>query len=101
MRGCEILLRNFRRRTGELDIVARQGEVLVIAEVRMRSSEDFGGAAASIDGRKRARIVRTALQLLQQSPELGRYPVRFDVIVVRAGAGGEAGIEWIRHAFEA
>lgn len=95
------MLRNFRRRTGELDIVARQGEVLVIAEVRTRSSEDFGGAAASIDGRKRARIVRTALQLLQQSPALARYPVRFDVLVVHPGAGSGASVEWIRHAFEA
>lgn len=75
--------------------------MLVIAEVRTRSSEDFGGAAASIDGRKRARIVRTTVQLLQQTPALARHPVRFDVIVVRSGAGRDTGVEWIRHAFEA
>lgn len=75
--------------------------MLIIAEVRTRSSEDFGGAAASVDGRKRARIVRTTLQLLQQTPALARHPVRFDVIVVHAGAGGAPGVEWIRHAFEA
>lgn len=79
--------------------MARQGEVLIIAEVRTRSREDFGGAAASVDGRKRARIVRTTQQLLQQTPALARRPVRFDVIVVRAGDGGAAEVEWIRHAF--
>ncbi len=99
--GLEIVLRNYRRRTGELDLVAREGEVLVIVEVRMRSSPAFGGAAASIDGLKRARIVRTAQQLLQQRRDLAQLPVRFDVILVGAsGSGTEAPeIEWIRHAF--
>ncbi|MBV8404380.1 MAG: YraN family protein, partial [Gammaproteobacteria bacterium] len=46
--GCEILHCNYRRRLGELDIVARAGEVLVIAEVRTRSSDAWGGAAASV-----------------------------------------------------
>lgn len=96
--GCEIVLRNFRRRTGELDIVARDHGVLAIAEVRLRSREDYGGAAASVDARKRARIVRTSLQLLQQHPELARLPVRFDVLVVHVDE--ETDVEWIRHAFE-
>lgn len=98
-RGCEIVLRNFRRRSGELDIVARERGVLIVAEVRLRSREDYGGAAASVDARKRGRIVRTALQLLQQHRELAHLPVRFDVLVVHEGR--EPGIEWIRHAFEA
>ena len=41
-RGIPILLRNFRRRTGELDVVALEAGVLVIIEVRMRSRQDFG-----------------------------------------------------------
>jgi putative endonuclease len=99
-RGATILLRNFRRRTGELDIVARERDVLVIVEVRMRSREDYGGAAASVVARKRARIVRTAQQLLQMHRELARLPVRFDVAVVTPAAERWT-IEWIRHAFEA
>src|SRR5689334_19194370 len=46
--GLEILSRNFRRRLGELDVIARSGDVLIIAEVRTRSSQNFGGAAASV-----------------------------------------------------
>jgi putative endonuclease len=99
--GLAILLRNYRRRTGELDIVARDGEVLVVVEVRLRASAAFGGAGASIDGRKRARIVRTARQLLQERRDLAALPVRFDVILVGSLALRPVPVEWIRHAFEA
>jgi putative endonuclease len=98
--GLEILQRNYLRRLGELDIVARDpGGVLVIAEVRARSSERFGGAAASVGFRKQQRLVRAASQLLQQRSELSRLPVRFDVLCV-SGVGSERPrVEWIRQAF--
>ena len=99
--GCEILERNYRRRLGELDLIARERGVLVIAEVRTRANADFGCAAASVDRRKQRRITRAAQQLLQQRADLARLPVRFDVLVVHRVAAGEPRIEWIRHAFEA
>ena len=99
--GCEILERNYRRRLGELDLVAREGEVLVIAEVRTRAHAGFGSAAASVDRRKQRRITRAAQQLLQQRAELARLPVRFDVLVVSDLSAPQPRIEWIRHAFEA
>ena len=99
--GCEILQCNYRRRLGELDIVARAAGVLVIAEVRTRTSNAYGGAAASVDRRKQQRITRTASQLLQQRRELAQLPVRFDVLVVSDPFGPAPAIEWIRHAFEA
>jgi putative endonuclease len=98
--GCEILECNYRRRLGELDLIAREHGVLVIAEVRTRASAAFGGAAASVDRRKQQRIARAALQLLQQRRDLARLPVRFDVLVVSGLEGREPRIEWIRHAFE-
>lgn len=99
--GCEILERNYRRRLGELDLVARERDVLVIAEVRTRTHAAFGSAAASVDRRKQRRITRAAQQLLQQRAELARLPVRFDVLVVSDLEAPEPRIEWIRHAFEA
>jgi putative endonuclease len=93
-RGLTVLLRNYRRRLGELDIVAREGDILVIVEVRTRSSQQFGGAAASVDFRKQARIRRAAALLMQQRRDFARLRVRFDVIAVN-----RAGIEWIKHAF--
>jgi putative endonuclease len=99
--GFEILQRNYLRRLGELDVIARRADLLVIAEVRTRSSAAFGGAAASVDRRKQQCIIRTATALLQQRAELARLAVRFDVIVVSDPHGAAPRIEWIRHAFEA
>ena len=98
--GCEILERNYRRRLGELDIIARCAGVLVVAEVRTRASNAFGGAAASVTRVKQRRIVRATQQLLQQRPELARLPVRFDVLVVSNPEAPAPSVEWIKHAFE-
>ena len=101
-RGAQILLRNYRCRCGELDIVARVGpEELAIVEVRTRSSNAFGGAAASVDAGKRQRLVRAASLLLQQRRDLARLRVRFDVIVVHDPCSDAPRIEWIKHAFSA
>ena len=100
-RGCEILHCNYRRRLGELDIVARAGGVLIIVEVRTRASRAYGGAAASVDQRKQRRITRAAQQLLQQRTDLAELPVRFDVIVVNDPCGPAPAIEWLQDAFEA
>jgi putative endonuclease len=92
--GFTIVARNFLRRLGELDVVARQGDLLIIAEVRMRASDRYGGAAASIGRAKQQRIVATAALFLQQHRELARCRARFDVLIVRDGK-----VEWIKHAF--
>ena len=96
--GCEILARNFRCRMGELDIVARRGGLLIIAEVRLRSSARFGGAAASITSAKRARIVRAARYLLLRQPRLANLAVRIDTLLLSSSSGP---IEWIEGAFAA
>jgi putative endonuclease len=96
--GFVILERNYRCRGGELDIVARRGAMLVIAEVRLRSSNAFGGAAASITAAKRRRILRAARYLLLRQPRLAQLAVRFDVLLATS-AGGP--LEWIEAAFSA
>jgi putative endonuclease len=97
--GLEILLRNYRRRFGELDIVARDGDILVIVEVRSRASEAFGGAAASVDGWKQRKIVRAAQFLLLERRELARLRARFDVVIVHDPGSAQPRVEWLRHAF--
>ncbi len=99
--GAQILERNYRRRLGELDMVARDGDTLLIVEVRTRSTDEYGGAAASVDRWKRRRLLRAAQQLLQQHRALNRLAVRFDVIVVSGVESAEPRVEWIRHAFDA
>jgi putative endonuclease len=97
--GLVILERNYRRRLGELDIVARDGDVLVIAEVRTRASNRYGGAAASVDGRKQRRLVRAAAQLLQQRRDFSHLRVRFDVLAVSETVAASPKVQWLQHAF--
>ena len=98
--GLTLLLRNYRCRMGELDLIARADpDVLVIAEVRLRSRSDYGGGAASVDHRKRARILRASRHLLLMQPALARLRGRFDVLDLRPAAEGYV-IDWIRGAFE-
>ena len=99
-RGLTVLQHNFRRRAGELDLVARDGDVLVIAEVRLRTGRACGGAAASIDARKQRRIARAAQLLLQSHPQYRRLAVRFDALLVEDLGEPSPRITWIRHAFE-
>jgi putative endonuclease len=100
-RGLTIVERNYRRRLGEIDLVALDHGVLVIAEVRTRSTAAFGGAAASVDGRKQRRIIRAAEQLLQRHRDYAALPVRFDVLIVTAAATDSPEVHWLQHAFEA
>lgn len=102
-RHLTILTRNYRCRTGELDIVAITPDgVLVIAEVRLRTNTRYGGAAASVDWRKQRRMQRATRHLIASKPALARHAVRFDVLDLAPGEGAAAyRIEWIRHAFEA
>jgi putative endonuclease len=94
-RGLRVVDRNFRRRFGEIDLVAREGDVLVFVEVRKRSHRGFADGAESIDQRKRQRLVRTAEAYLQQRHWRG--PVRFDVVVLDA----RDRIEWLQDAIQA
>ena len=95
--GCTLIERNVRYPEGELDLIARERELIVFVEVRMRRSSAFGGAAASVDRHKQKRLMRAAQHWL-----LGRYgerwpACRFDVVTV----AGDGTIEWIRDAFAA
>src|SRR3954464_8240677 len=93
-RGLRLIARNWHCRFGELDLVLRDGPTLVFAEVRLRSSDRFGGAAASVDRRKQAKLISAAQLSLSGRPSL---PCRFDVVLMSDASG--TGMEWIRHAF--
>ena len=100
--GMRLLVRNFSGKTGEIDIIARDGEHLVFLEVRARSNRAFNSAAGSVDRRKQQRIVRTAQLFLQRHPELADLPCRFDVIAFEPPQSATSGdIRWIRSAFTA
>jgi len=90
-RGLAVIKRNYRCRGGEIDLIARDGATLVFVEVRLRSSNAFGGALASITAAKRRRL-RFAAGLFLSS--LAREPqCRFDAVLL--DALDMARIEWL------
>ena len=99
--GLELLARNVRCKAGEIDLVCRDGLVLVLIEVRQRARRDFGGALASVAAPKRRKLVRAARFLLQIRPAWRRSIVRFDVVGIQGNPCGVYEIAWIKDAFRA
>jgi putative endonuclease len=90
--GLTIVARNYRCRGGEIDLIARDRDTLVFVEVRLRSGEAFGGAAASITSGKRKRLERAAGHYLAR---IGREPpCRFDAVLLDALDSRR--IEWVK-----
>lgn len=92
--GLKLLTRNYRCAHGELDLVMQDGDGLVFVEVRARRNRDFGGAEASIDARKQAKLRASVLHYLQ-SHRLD-VPCRIDVVAVHGDA-----LTWHRNAIGA
>src|SRR5215510_10985115 len=78
-RGYAILARRYRRRGGELDIVARDGETIVFVEVKTREGCEFGAGVESVTRFKRRRMANVAMDFLVRN-ELAECPCRFDVV---------------------
>ncbi|MEE8429082.1 MAG: YraN family protein [Gammaproteobacteria bacterium] len=98
--GMRLMVRNYRCRRGEIDLIMLHGDSLVFIEVRYRHRPDYGSAAESIDLRKQQKISRCALHYLQRHPALARYPGRFDVVCIAPGDSGLK-VKWIPDAFRA
>ena len=96
-RGLTLVTRNFRCRTGELDLIMRDGEYLVFVEVRSRRHARYGTPAESVTRTKQQRLLR-AVALYLQRQRLDP-PCRFDVVAILQ-AEGEPQVEWIRDAFQ-
>ena len=94
-KGMRVLETNYRRPTGEIDIIARQKKTLVFVEVKRRSSLRYGRPCEAVNRDKQRHILRTA-QLYLQEKDLVDAPVRFDVIEVLPD-----GISHIENAFDA
>ncbi|NQV84918.1 MAG: YraN family protein [Rhodospirillales bacterium] len=80
LKGYRIITRRFRSRVGEIDIIARRGDVLVFIEVKAR--RDAATAAHAISARQKRRITRTAQVFVQAHPSLALMDQRFDAILV-------------------
>ena len=93
--GIAILERNYRRPTGEIDVIAREGRTILFIEVKARSSTKYGRPAEAVNRAKQLHIVRIAMYYLSEH-NLSDAPVRFDVVEVLPDE-----IRHLRAAFDA
>jgi putative endonuclease len=82
-KGYRIVYRNWRTRGGEIDIVARDGDVLVFVEVKARSNDGFGGPEAAVGPAKQRRMILAAREFIARAR--CDLAARFDVVVWEAG----------------
>ena len=80
-RGYAIRARRYRTRSGEIDIVAQDGDTLVFVEVKARATPEFGTAAEAVTRRKQLKVVAMATDYLARAQCLDR-PCRFDVVAI-------------------
>jgi putative endonuclease len=92
-RGYDVVARNWRCPLGEIDLVARRGRVVVIVEVKARSSDRFGAPVEAVVATKQARLRRLAAAWLKDAGVRGAR-VRLDVVSVLAGT-----VEVLENAF--
>lgn len=93
--GMVLLDRNWRCELGEIDLVLRDGRVLVICEVKTRSSSAFGSPLEAVTQRKAARLRRLAARWLADH-DVRPDEVRIDMVGVLAPAGGPAALDHVR-----
>jgi putative endonuclease len=109
--GLSLIVRNYRCRFGEIDLIMQERAQIVFIEVRYRGHSTFGRSIETIDHAKQARLLKTAEHYLQQHTSYDEPSCRFDVMglspittqnhfsLVRASLTFSAQVEWIKNAF--
>ena len=92
LKGYRILASRYKTPLGEVDLIARRGQVLVAIEVKARP--DFDRANESISLQQKRRITRALTHFLGGRPDLATLAARFDVMLVAPG-------RWPRHLIDA
>jgi putative endonuclease len=96
--GCTVVARNYRTMSGsgEIDLVAWQGETLVFVEVKTRATDAFGDPDRAVDAEKEDRLRRAARDYARRAG-VDWERTRFDIVTVVLGR--PARVEWLRDAF--
>ena len=85
-KGYEIVARNWRCPSGELDLVAREGDSLAFVEVRTRRGRALGTPEESVTAAKQARLVDLVEAYVQEHDWMGAY--RIDVVAIELDRRG-------------
>lgn len=95
-KGLICLARNFRCKTGEIDLIMQEHETLIFVEVRYRQSSSFGSAAETVSRQKQQKLIRSAHFYLNQK-NLFNNPCRFDIVTLSNLKSPD--FDWIQNAF--
>lgn len=94
--GVRILQKNYRTRSGEVDLIGMDGNYLVFFEVKYRKNLRFGHPLSAINARKRRQIIKTAQSYLYEKRYPSSVAVRFDCVVFL-----NQECMWVKNAFDA
>ncbi|MCR5670812.1 MAG: YraN family protein [Butyrivibrio sp.] len=98
-RGGTIVALNYRLKSGEIDIIAKDGDYLCFIEVKYRKNMDFGGPLAAISFKKQLQICKISKLYLY----FNNYPldtkIRYDVIAI-SGENKPVSVNWLKNAFD-
>ncbi len=97
--GWRVVERNFRTRSGEIDIIASRDSLLAFVEVKGKRGNAFGMPAEMLTRVKRRRIVSAAIEFLHAHP-VRRSSCRFDLIAVTAAPGAAPLLEHLPGVFD-
>ncbi len=97
-KGYQIIERNYVCKMGEMDIIAREKDILVFVEVKTRTSTMFGPPQLAVNPKKQSQMSKVALNFLKEK-KLEDVKARFDVVAILLGPKG-AEIELIKDAFD-
>jgi putative endonuclease len=99
--GYKILVRRFKSRAGEIDIVCRQKDWLVFVEVKTRKSDQYGAPSEAVTREKQKHMSKVALEYLRllDNPQIHW---RFDIVevIMQDGARKPDDIRLIQNAFD-
>jgi putative endonuclease len=96
--GLKLQVSNYSCKVGELDLVMKDGNVLVFIEVRYRKDTGHGQGVESITQLKRQRIIRAATQYLVEKNLWDKVDCRFDVVTIDCDSA-KSNMEWLKDAF--
>ena len=97
--GYTLVARNYRKRFGEVDIIATQDDYLVFIEVKTRASNQYGSPFEAVTVQKQRQLSRIAIDYLTRNKLLD-IPCRFDVVSVKLAKGQAPKVEVLVNAFD-
>ena len=97
--GARIIRMNYRTRSGEIDIIAKDGDYYCFTEVKYRKDNRCGAPEYAVDYRKQRQISQVSRHFLYSILKSDEIPIRYDVIAM-SGEAGAVTIRWLKNAFD-